>query len=75
MLRNKETNFLLGARHVTTAKVLTTSSLNGKHIHALNQSNDNGEDSDDQWFKAVNNGTDSVTATLTLNDISCQIPT
>ena len=29
-MRNKETNVLLGARHVTTAKVLTTSSLNAK---------------------------------------------
>ena len=40
-----------------------------KNIHALNQSNDNEEDSDDQWLMAVSNGTDSVTATLTLNDI------
>ena len=36
-----------------------------KNIHALNQSNDNEEDSDDQWLMAVSNGTDSVTATLT----------
>ena len=27
------------------------------------------KDSDDQWLMAVNNGTDSVTATLTLNEI------
>ena len=40
-----------------------------KNIHALNQSNDNEEDSDDQWLMAVSNGTDSVTATLTLNNI------
>ena len=40
-----------------------------KNIHALNQSNGNGEDSDDQWLMAVNNGTDRVTATLTINDI------
>ena len=40
-----------------------------QNIHALNQSNDNGEDSDDQWLMLVNNGTDSVTATLTLYNI------
>ena len=40
-----------------------------KNIHAFNQSNDNEEDPDDQWLMAVSNGTDSVTATLTLNDI------
>ena len=40
-----------------------------KNIHALNQSNDNEEDSDDQWLMAVSNRTNSVTATLTLNDI------
>ena len=38
-------------------------------IHTLNQYNNDGKDSDDQWLMAVNNGTDSVTATLTLNNI------
>ena len=36
-----------------------------KNIHALNQSNDNEEDSDDQWLMSISNRTDSVTATLT----------
>ena len=36
-MRNKETNALLGARHVPTAKVLTTSSLNAKiFMHLTN---------------------------------------
>ena len=66
-MRNKETNVLLGARHVTTAKVLTTSSLNAKIF--MHSTSPMIKDSDDQWLMAVNNGTDSVTATLTLNDI------
>ena len=36
-----------------------------KNIHALNQSNDNEEHSDDQWLMSISNRTDSVTATLT----------
>ena len=36
-MRNKETNVLLGARHVTTAKVLATLSLNAKiFMHLTN---------------------------------------
>ena len=36
-MRNNETNVLLGARHVTTAKVSTTSSLNAKiFMHLTN---------------------------------------
>ena len=36
-MRNKEANVLLGARHVTSAKVLTTSSLNARiFMHLTN---------------------------------------
>ena len=36
-MRNKEINALLGAKHVTTAKVLTTPSLNAKiFMHLTN---------------------------------------
>lgn len=40
-----------------------------KNINALNQSNNDGEDSGDQWLMALNNETDSRTATVTLSDI------
>ena len=58
------------ARHLTTAKVLTTSSLNAKiFMHSTSPMIMGKILMINGSCMAVNNGTDSVTATLTLNDI------